>query len=359
MRQIRIASTFLFLILMILSCGDDSVVDPPEVTGDTTQVPELSYAFADYIHFDTTGYILQETKFNSNNTDYWGKTEPFLNYEKNLGEPFTDLNGNGVYDPGIDLFIRSLDSTNQDLNRDGFHNDSSDLWLPGVPFDDVNGDGEFLYDPGYFSASTHVAGLPYYDLNGNNKWDSLLDYQFGFLECSTNVAVEFFNVWYKNAKSDMFMYHSDSGLTYTLDRYYFGSEIHNANFSIYDGYKFTAHDLLEFYWYADSFYILEDTIISNDSIWFKPKYRSDSLLKVIELDSQLDYKDTTYTNLLKIRLSFYNSSYDTIDKIIEFYFEKNLGFICFFKETIGVYGTTDYYYLLNKVDSLPLLLTKP
>ena len=93
--------------------------------------------------------------------------EPYVDGDSSLGEPFTDVNRNGVYDPGIDIFIMSADpKINQDLNHDGAYNGPSDRWEAGIPFIDRNGNG--IYDP---PNARYDLGEPFTDVNGNGVWD--------------------------------------------------------------------------------------------------------------------------------------------------------------------------------------------
>jgi outer membrane receptor protein involved in Fe transport len=87
--------------------------------------------------------------------------EPYVDGDINLGEPFIDKNGNGVYDKGIDVFDATMD-----LNGNGDYDGPDVTWTPGVPFEDRNKNGR--YDP---SNSTWDPGEFYTDLNGNGKWD--------------------------------------------------------------------------------------------------------------------------------------------------------------------------------------------
>ena len=96
--------------------------------------------------------------------------EPYIDGDSVIGEPFTDYNNNDLYDAGIDGFIRSIGSDNQDYNHNGTHDgpcESNTCWTLGVPYVDRNNNGIFdmpnqQYDP----------GEPYTDLNGNGKWDA-------------------------------------------------------------------------------------------------------------------------------------------------------------------------------------------
>jgi len=87
--------------------------------------------------------------------------EPFIDGDTIIGEPYTDLNRNGVYDDGIDIFTSA-----DDLNSNGKYDGPEDDWTSGVPYDDLNRNGKYdrpdqVYNP----------GEPFVDLNGNGKWD--------------------------------------------------------------------------------------------------------------------------------------------------------------------------------------------
>ena len=64
--------------------------------------------------------------------------EPYVDGDVNLGEPFVDMNGNEVYDEGIDYFDVTMD-----LNENGKYDGPDDLWTPGVPYWDRNNNGEY------------------------------------------------------------------------------------------------------------------------------------------------------------------------------------------------------------------------
>ncbi|NOY88042.1 MAG: TonB-dependent receptor plug domain-containing protein, partial [FCB group bacterium] len=92
--------------------------------------------------------------------------EPYIDGDSVIGEPFIDLNSNHVYDPGIDIFIKSNGPDNMDYNHDGQHNGPESPWEPGIPFVDRNGNG--LYDP---PNNQYDLGEPFTDVNGNGVWD--------------------------------------------------------------------------------------------------------------------------------------------------------------------------------------------
>ncbi len=88
------------------------------------------------------------------------EAEPYIDGDINLGEPFIDLNDNGIYDYG-DYWDGTMD-----VNGNGAYDSPYGLWSPGIPFDDRNGNGRFDYANG-----TWDPGEYYTDMNGNGKWD--------------------------------------------------------------------------------------------------------------------------------------------------------------------------------------------
>jgi len=94
--------------------------------------------------------------------------EPYIDGDSVIGEPFTDLNGNNTYDPGIDGFAYALDpDVNQDLNRNGRYDGPLEPWTPGTPYLDRNGNGLYDRPSGFYDP-----GEPFTDINGNGIWDN-------------------------------------------------------------------------------------------------------------------------------------------------------------------------------------------
>jgi len=97
--------------------------------------------------------------------------EPYLDGDRSVGEPFEDVNRNGVYDEAVDIF-----SFADDLNGNGSYDGPNDPWSPGIPFEDLNGNG--VYDAPNLQ---YDLGEPFVDLNGNGRWDPRdLFFDFGF-----------------------------------------------------------------------------------------------------------------------------------------------------------------------------------
>lgn len=97
--------------------------------------------------------------------------EAFVDGDSILGEPFTDVNNNNRYDQGVDYFIRSADPLfNQDLNHNGKHDGPENMtvfqWEPGIPFVDRNSNGIFDLPNGLYDA-----GEPFTDVNHNEEYD--------------------------------------------------------------------------------------------------------------------------------------------------------------------------------------------
>ena len=89
--------------------------------------------------------------------------EPYMDGDSIIGEPFNDVNGDGIFQPGIDKWIRTV----HDLNENGFYDGPLGFWSEGIPFVDRNGNG--LYDPPNFQ---YDQGEPFTDFNGNGIWDA-------------------------------------------------------------------------------------------------------------------------------------------------------------------------------------------
>lgn len=89
--------------------------------------------------------------------------EPYIDGDSAIGEPFKDINGNGIFEPGIDEW----DRTTQDLDTNGLYNGPDDPWAIGIPYVDRNGNG--LYDPRNFQ---YDLGELFTDVNGNAIYDA-------------------------------------------------------------------------------------------------------------------------------------------------------------------------------------------
>jgi outer membrane receptor protein involved in Fe transport len=120
----------------------------------------------DYLLRDTNGNGLYDpSRGPAINID---QPEPYLDGDTKLGEPFVDVNMNGIFDQGIDIFIFSTQAAlNMDLNYNSKYDGPGDPWSPGLPFKDLNGNG--LYD---LPNGRYDYAEPFIDINGNGKWDA-------------------------------------------------------------------------------------------------------------------------------------------------------------------------------------------
>jgi outer membrane receptor protein involved in Fe transport len=89
------------------------------------------------------------------------RAEPFTDGDVVLGEPFIDVDFNGVYNDPPDIFIGAWD-----LNNNGRHDGPTDPWSQGVPFRDLNNNGRYDAPNGIYDY-----GEPYVDRNKNGRWD--------------------------------------------------------------------------------------------------------------------------------------------------------------------------------------------
>ena len=97
--------------------------------------------------------------------------EPYLDGDVSLGEPFTDVNRNGVYDDSLSGL--PFGEPFVDLSHDSKYQGPNDDWVVGVPFRDLNGNGDF--DRGSSTPSgawssddaSYDFGEPFNDLNGD------------------------------------------------------------------------------------------------------------------------------------------------------------------------------------------------
>ena len=126
----------------------------------------------DYLHDQNGNGVLDNGRIG--NIDVH-KQEPFVNGDSIIGEQFVDLNGNRTYDEGVDLFIMSVGPDNMDINDNGKYDGPNDAWQEGIPYLDRNGNGVYddpLLSPGY------DLGEPFTDVNGNGRWDDGSDKNF-------------------------------------------------------------------------------------------------------------------------------------------------------------------------------------
>lgn len=93
--------------------------------------------------------------------------EPFHDGDILLGEPFIDMDKDGKYNPAVDRFITCNCPENQDLNFNSQYDGPTSAYSPGLPFRDLNGNS--IYDPP--SGGVRQPGEQFVDVNGNGVYD--------------------------------------------------------------------------------------------------------------------------------------------------------------------------------------------
>ncbi len=90
--------------------------------------------------------------------------EPYVDGDSIIGEPYTEINGDGIFTLGVDKW----DRLTQDLNLNGLYDGpNTPFWTVEIPFVDFNGNG--LYDPPNF---VFDQGEQFNDFNGNSVHDA-------------------------------------------------------------------------------------------------------------------------------------------------------------------------------------------
>ncbi|MDH4155754.1 MAG: TonB-dependent receptor [candidate division Zixibacteria bacterium] len=117
----------------------------------------------DYLHDKNGNGLLDDYRLSRINQR---NPEPYIDGDSVIGEPFVDINGNNIYDAGIDIFIKSVGPDNMDYNYNGRYDGPNDFWSIGTPYVDRNGNG--IYDAPNFE---YDQGEPFIDVNGNGAWD--------------------------------------------------------------------------------------------------------------------------------------------------------------------------------------------
>jgi hypothetical protein len=192
-------------VLLITACDNDQRAAQPVVA---SKIGGGSYVFV-----DTTGYVLVKALFPGQRPE----VEVYLWWERNFGEPFGDVNGDGDYDPGIDIFIYSTNpALNMDLNYNSRYDGPDDPWSPGIPFDDVDGNGTLRLEAD--AGENYSPAVPFCDHNENGQWDSAPAFTFyRMARCRSvgqgwgRVSLEF-----NEADSAWYRFRSDSGVVYDL-----------------------------------------------------------------------------------------------------------------------------------------------
>lgn len=266
--------------------------------------PVPTYYYSELAVFDTTKAIFSKLDYPSSSSKI---PEPLVNWEQSLGEPFTDINGNGIYDAGIETY--------QDVNNNDVYDGPNDPWTPGIPFDDIDGNGEFRVDPGNH-ISNYQIGLPYADFNDNQIHDGDLKAVYGVMKWVKGTWLYGLPAYHlAPVDSAMYRFVSDSGMTYDLP----------FTFTPTMNAIIVQNDGLYLWLNPDQVRILPTGKITVDSAVVPKVLQPTSpneYTRTNTLNASLEIDGVTYGDLVKVQIE------DTSDRYI-FYFARNRGIIAY------------------------------
>ena len=328
------------MALFLTMCSCDS--NPQGPTG-----PVDIGTLDDWIAFDESNYY---------STAEWPRPEPHYNGDYIIGEPFTDVNGNGVFDEGTDVFEFPAD----DLNDNGKYDGPNDPWSPGVPYDDLNGNG--LYDDPRHNPY-YEDGDPFLDLNGNGVWDYPALYAVvHWLHYDTYITATRWCVEYCDSAA---LFTSDSDRKYWLPRKhedwwdYLLERPRRDTTLVFDlsdsgltlsSHRYNNNTLLHVLPRGDVILGSSRVMTSHGGIG-----DSTSFLRSVSHGEQLEIYGETFDDLLCVRFEDAWPDNDSIrvspDHGWELYFARDHG-------VMAVHTPSRWYYFPARFDSLPLPVTR-
>lgn len=342
------------LTAIILSCSCNST--------DSDDTPTF-VLFDDYAYFDTDEYTLMRSSVNDSALE----GELYLWWEHNYGEPFTDVNGNGIYEPEIDIFISCACDSNQDYNVNFKWDSANSIWLGGEPFDDIDNNGTCRQEPGA-NQGAWVPGVPFCDYNGNGVFDSLPEFDHQMVQLVLTDSGTSYREYHYFPRDSAWQFVSDSQITYVIppgDP--FGPENHDTipllDFEVDDSgltYIDRAHDI----WF---FHVLETGSnqtgkVYDSVLWFSGGIQRPRFNKTVSFGVSLAVGNGTLHNLVRVRYDKPIYLHDEFEELYsytwrEFYFSKSAGLVAviMFPERGGdIYR----YYFDTRYDNLPVEMTR-
>lgn len=353
-RGVYLFSAVLLIVLSALySCSKNSAPsrssDTPADTTTTvdTTTPGRDLPLTPYTYVDTA------RPFVVTSAPPYHLGEPVLSEERLIGEPYTDINHNGVYDPGIDGFFHSSDpATNQDLNHNGRHDGPENMgcnqWWYGIPFDDIDGNGSIRCSEDYpipMSQDSFAKFMPFADLNENGIWDSALAtgmargrWKWNHLE---------FTLWFRSDSAYRFV--SDSGFTYYESG--FGGDPHLMLL-----FFVQTHDILRAYGWHLTMTLSRNAAIrvpsvSHDTIIYD--YQTVELVRKADTLVSLTVGDSTYPDILDVKYTLVSGEPNGPEW--EFYFGRQRGLLKAVTRDFAD-STATVYEVMDK--PLPLPMTR-
>jgi hypothetical protein len=328
-------------ISLFLACGKKPV-DSDKYSTPT----EDSVYFEEYMHLNTSAY----------NVIGWSsgytlkKYEWAIDGERSLGEPFTDVNGNGEYDPGIDEFIISWDTDlNQDLNHDSRYTYWYEPWTEGVPFDDLDGDSIYDWPAGDYK---YKPGFPFCDYNNNGVCDSMLDYNGVVSKLYWLYNLNDDTVYaYKNPQTEIYTYISDSNQIYSFPNIMLNYPLNSFSFIVNkDGLMLRDVNCLVPILGRGS--IIPETgedisiLKGSSQIYF---------MRDIKINQELVIDNIKYDSLLFISYDRHPDAQYSFHYYYKFYLDRTIGLLLF-----SYRNETDSssFIFLSRYDSIPIPMTK-
>lgn len=303
------------LALLTFGCTED---DSPTGRG-----PALTYTYDDFVHFDTTQYLVS---FNASDFGIPIQREPVMSWEVSFGEPFFDVNGNGIYEPEIDSFVIALDNDiNQDKDRNNQYTSPTDRWSRGVPFDDINGDDTLVTFPGDPNVDL-MPGMPYCDINQNGIRDTGLTHNFAISKwmARSSDPESVYTRYYCSPQRYKFEFISDSGIFYSMEFY------NGAGSSVLyesDSGLYVSLGIPGFYG-SHGVPLLEPGIIKEESNleFISPlNFTECRLYRTIEFNASLSIDGKQFTDLILVRYIANSIVYFGENYVFEYYFNRRLG----------------------------------
>lgn len=348
--------TILLFATIMLGCSMDEPTAPT--------VPNVQPIYArDFIHFTDTSIVLQ-VAIRCQPGGFW---EPFLEDEAVIGEPYTDVNGNGRYDNGVDTFVRSSDpSINQDLNYNGRHDGPENIfyynWDSSVPWDDLDGNGTMRIPTGNMVPDQDCQYAPFIDWNGNGRWDSavavaeqLFQYREEFWNLEEMHRFSLSNVY----DSMAYQFISDSGISYWMDSHNWPTRPEYVFHCWQESTAVLVGTNLRFF-LADTSRMASDTgtTVRVDNGPTVPYFAT----RHITLDTTLQLDDTLFQNLLYMRFDSVHNAYfpvpDYVGAYWEFFFDREVGLLAYRMTSYPSREPITFYLHRPWTGTFPLPLTK-
>jgi hypothetical protein len=333
----------------VVGCSSDKPTKPVEA-------PAAVYA-RDFVHAPDSSVVLRVAIRRQSNIH-----EPFLEEEAIIGEPFTDMNGNGQFDVGIDQFLRTYDPlTNQDLNYNGAHDGPENMswydWEPGIPFDDLDGNGTLRPLTGNMIPDVDCKYAPFIDWNGNGVWDSAVAVADEMHHFITTSWLEYTDIEIGNWSEGNYEFVSDSGLTYTMSLNHWPSS---------PGFKIRSGPDSIVVYKSDLTFLIADTGRMTNELGTKTLvYKSNGSLyasRHVVLDTSLQFDDTLLQGLLYIGFDSVRTDLSLYPQFAgdkwEFFFDRQIGLIAYRKTDDWSDNPETFYFHQVWTGTFPLPMTK-